>query len=252
MKVAVMIPTRLAASRFPRKPLVQIMGMPMIEHVYRRAALAIDPKNVFIATCDEEIKTVCEGFGAKVIMTSDQHVRCTDRIAEAAKGLDFDVIVNVQGDEPVLDPACIDLLLKPFRTNSECVASNLIKRLDLKIDDPHNYNSVKVTFNKDLEALYFSREAIPTVRKNPDVPRTYFKQTGIMAFSASFLQTFTKLSPTPLEAAESVDMLRMLEHGYKLQLVESESKFLAIDVPEDLKPVEDALAIDPVFKKYKK
>lgn len=252
LSVAIMIPTRLAATRFPRKPLAMIAGMTMIEHVYRRAALALNSKSTFIATCDEEIKHVAEGFGAQVIMTSDKHVRCTDRIAEAANGMKVDVVVNVQGDEPVLDPGCIEQLLGPFRSNPKCLATNLIKRLDPGVDDPKNYNTVKVAFNNKLEAMYFSREPIPTPQRNADVPRVYYKQTGIMAFEANFLQTFTNLTPTPLEAAESCDMLRMVEHGYKLQFVESNAQFLSIDVPGDVGPVEAALAVDPIFSKYRK
>ncbi len=250
MKAVVIIPTRMAATRFPRKPLHKICGMPMIEHVFRRCVYAIGQESVWVATCDEEIKSVCQDFGANVIMTSSEHVRCTDRVAEAARSIDCDIVINVQGDEPVLDPKAIQQVLEPFRNNGGCLASNLIQRIDINQEDPNNYNLVKVAFNQNREALYFSREPIPTSKRNEDIKREYYKQIGLMAFRKDFLQIFSSLSPTPLECAESVDMLRVLEHGYPLNLVETQSKFFSVDIPADIYPVEEALKKDPLFFQY--
>ncbi|RYZ83193.1 MAG: 3-deoxy-manno-octulosonate cytidylyltransferase [Proteobacteria bacterium] len=252
MKVAVVIPTRMAASRFPGKPLTPIMGIPMVEHVYRRCSLAVPTESIFIATCDREIYELGRSWGANVIMTSDQHVRCTDRVAEAMKNFDGDVVVNVQGDEPVLDPDCIKQVLSAFGKDAKCLASNLIQKMNVTDDDPGNYNTVKVVFNQKLEALYLSREPIPTPKKSDAEPRHYYKQTGIMAFNRQFLQTFTHLPPTPLEKIESVDMLRLIEHGFKLQFVDSPSKFYSVDIPSDVKKVEEALLADVHFQLYRR
>jgi 3-deoxy-manno-octulosonate cytidylyltransferase (CMP-KDO synthetase) len=240
----------MAAQRFPGKPLTKIAGMTMIEHVYRRCAISVGAEAVWIATCDRSIEDAAKTFGAKVIMTADTHVRCTDRVAEAARKLDSDIVINVQGDEPVLDPESLNQVLRPFRENSGCLASNLIQKINPASEDPKNYNIVKVVFNKNKQALYFSREPIPSPQRT-DVKREYFKQIGLIAFRRDFLETFSKLAPTPLEAAESVDMLRMLEHGYTLDLVETQSRFLSVDIPGDVPPVEEALKHDPNFAKYR-
>jgi 3-deoxy-manno-octulosonate cytidylyltransferase (CMP-KDO synthetase) len=250
MKVAVIIPSRMAASRFPNKPLAKISGIPLVAHVYHRCVLAVGADAVTVATCDREIADAITSLGGRAVMTSDKHERCTDRIAEAAKKITADIVVNVQGDEPVLNPDDIRLVLSPFEKQRDCVASNLIQKLDTNQEDPANYNSVKVVFDRNMKALYFSREPIPSPQKTK-APRSYFRQTGIMAFRADFLQTFSKLAPTPLEAAESVDMLRMLEHGYPLQLIETKSRLVSVDVPGDVALAEQALAADPHFIKYR-
>jgi 3-deoxy-manno-octulosonate cytidylyltransferase (CMP-KDO synthetase) len=249
MKVAVIIPSRMAASRFPGKPLAKICGMPMIQHVYERCALEFGRDSVWIATCDEAIRQAGEGFGAQVVMTADTHVRCTDRVEEAARKIDADVVINVQGDEPVLDPSSLRLVLRPFEENKDCLASNLIQRIDPSVEDPKSYNLVKVVFNKKNHALYFSREAIPTGQRT-DFPREYYKQLGIMAFRKDFLELFSRLAPTPYEIIESCDMMRLVEHGYTLHFVKSESRSLSVDVPADIPPVEEALRVDPVFRRY--
>jgi 3-deoxy-manno-octulosonate cytidylyltransferase (CMP-KDO synthetase) len=249
MKVAVVIPSRMAASRFPGKPLAKISGIPLVTHVYHRSVLAVGAESVWVATCDREIADAIAAVGGRAIMTSDKHERCTDRIAEAARQIKADVVVNIQGDEPVLNPDDISLVLSAFSKDKNCVASNLIQKLDAAQEDPANYNSVKVVFDRNMRALYFSREAIPTPQRTK-VPRQYYKQTGIMAFRADFLQTFSNLEPTPLEKAESVDMMRMLEHGYPLQLIETRSRLVSVDVPSDVALAEAALASDPHFSKY--
>ncbi len=249
LKTAVIIPCRMAATRFPGKPLTPILGLPMIEHVYKRCVLAVGADSVWIATCDSEIEEAAKKFHAPVIMTANTHTRCTDRVAEAALKINADIIVNVQGDEPVLNPQAIHDVLKPFKENKNCYASNLIQKINPEIENPTNYNIVKVVFNNQRNALYFSREPIPTQQRASEIPQ-YFKQLGVMAFSRSFLQIFSKLPQTPLEILESVDMLRVLEHGYALQCVETQFQALAIDVPQDIPPVEEALKKDSYFKQY--
>jgi 3-deoxy-manno-octulosonate cytidylyltransferase (CMP-KDO synthetase) len=248
MKVAAIIPARMAASRFPGKPLARIAGIPMIEHVYRRCQLAEGIDSIWVATCDPEIADVVRGFGGQAIMTSDQHVRCTDRIAEAARSIACDVVINVQGDEPLLDPVSLTQVLGPFRTNPDCLASNLVQEIEDR-QDIASYNVVKAVFDVRGRALYFSRLPIPNLERAPRGQK-YYKQVGIIAFRKSFLDTFSHLPPTPLEKAESVDMLRALEHGYPLDLVESKSLFLGVDVPEDVPRVERALTHDKSTHRY--
>jgi 3-deoxy-manno-octulosonate cytidylyltransferase (CMP-KDO synthetase) len=249
MKVIGVIPARMGSSRFPGKPLYQICGIPMIEHVYRRSAMSTSLSDVYVATCDTEIFDVVVNFGGKAIMTDICHERCTDRVAEAVKNIDADIVVIIQGDEPLVFPDMIDAAIKPLLEDASIVCSNLMAEIksDKDFNDP---NEVKVVVDQQNFALYFSREAIPSTKKSIKYFKK-FKQVCIMPFTKKFLFTYSALSPTPLEEIESVDMMRILEHGYKLKLVLTDHNTISVDTKEDLMEVEMIMETDPLFTIYK-
>ncbi|NIS14851.1 MAG: 3-deoxy-manno-octulosonate cytidylyltransferase [candidate division Zixibacteria bacterium] len=249
MKIIAIIPARMAATRFPGKPLARIFGLPMIEHVRRRVNLCDLLDEVIVATCDEEIREVVEKAGGKVVMTADSHERCTDRVAEAATSINADVVINIQGDEPLVLPEMIVDVARPIKNDSETVAVNLVTRI---VDDEefNNPNAPKVVTNRFGDLLYISREPIPSIKKANSKDYIKLKQLGIIAFRSDFLQTFTKLEPTPLEQIESVDMMRAVEHGYQIRMVETKGLMIGVDLPEDVSRVEAALASDSLIDKY--
>jgi 3-deoxy-manno-octulosonate cytidylyltransferase (CMP-KDO synthetase) len=249
MKIIAIIPARMAATRFPGKPLARIFGLPMIEHVRRRVNLCDLLDEVIVATCDEEIREVVEKAGGKVVMTADSHERCTDRVAEAATSIYADVVINIQGDEPLVLPEMIVDVARPIKNDSETVAVNLVTKI---VDDEefNNPNAPKVVTNRFGDLLYISREPIPSIKKANSMDYIKLKQLGIIAFRSDFLQTFTKLEPTPLEQIESVDMMRAVEHGYQIRMVETKGLMIGVDLPEDISRVEAALASDSLVDKY--
>jgi len=249
MKIIAIIPARMAASRFPGKPLAPILGLPMIEHVRRRVAMCPLLSEVIVATCDEEIRRVVEAAGGKVAMTSDVHVRCTDRIAEASVGRDADIFINVQGDEPLVMPGMLEALIRPFLTEPDLPSTNLVTPITDE-EEFLNPNTVKAVFNRCGDILYLSREPIPSRKKaeRNDFPK--YKQLGIIAFRSDFLRLFIRLDPTPLEQIESVDMMRAIEHGFKVRMVETRERMISVDVPEDIPRVEAVLETDPLLIRY--
>ncbi len=249
MKIVAIIPARLGSSRFPGKPLARILGRTMIEHVYRRTAMSRSLADTYVATCDDEIRRAVEAFGGKAIMTSDRHQRASDRVAEAAATLDADLVVMVQGDEPMTVPEMIDASVGPFHENAPVQCVNLTKRIESE-DEFINPNTIKVVFDGRNDALYFSREPIPTRRIAPFGKIPAFKQVCIIPFRRQALRLFAELAPTPLEVAESVDMMRFLEHGVKVRMVETSHDTRAVDTPEELRAVEQLLKNDPLIKSY--
>jgi len=250
MKSVVVIPARLASSRFPRKVLYELNGKSTLEHVYRRSAIALGDDNVWIATCDAEIKQSASKYCPRVVMTKDTHIDCNDRVVEAAQHIAADIVVIVQGDEPVLDPRAVHMAIEPFKKNPACLATNLIKKIDPNQEDPRSYNVVKAVVNTKNQILYMSREPIPTPQRAPGLERTYYRQLGIMGFRADFLQLFGSLPRGPLEQAEGVEMNRVIENGYPLEYGIIESNCLAIDVPEDVPGIERALRADQYTSRY--
>ena len=249
LKIVAIIPARMGSSRFPGKPLASILGLPMTEHVYRRTAMCPTVQAVYVATCDLEIRDAVEGFGGQVIMTSALHKRATDRVAEAARGLDADVVVMVQGDEPMVQPSMVERAVAPMLDDSQVQCVNLVKR----IEDHEAYqdpNTIKVVMDRHSNALYFSREPIPTHRVLGLDRIPLFKQVCIIPFRRDLLSTYSRLEPSPLEQAESIDMLRFLEHGYKVRLVETDVETHAVDTPEDLRKVEKMMRDDPLTYQY--
>jgi 3-deoxy-manno-octulosonate cytidylyltransferase (CMP-KDO synthetase) len=250
MKIVAIIPARMGSSRFPGKPLAPILGRPMIEHVYRRTMFCQALNDVFVATCDKEIFESVEAFGGKAIMTSPSHERASDRVAEAASDMDSDVIVMIQGDEPMTYPKMIEESLEPFtRGDEEIGCVNLAARIKSQeeFEDP---NTIKVVMDTDGFALYMSREPIPTLHLQDFHQIAAFKQVCIIPFTAAALQEFIQLKPTPLEVAESIDMMRFIEHGRKVRMVETSFSTHAVDTLDDLKTVEKLLCKDPLIEKY--
>jgi 3-deoxy-manno-octulosonate cytidylyltransferase (CMP-KDO synthetase) len=250
MKVIGVIPARMGSSRFPGKPLAPILGRPMIEHVCRRMAMCSLLSDVVVATCDKEIADAVKAFGGKAIMTSSAHQRASDRVAEAAASLDVDIVVMVQGDEPMVYPEMIEQSLGPFRDGDRrIICTNLAAPIENE-EEFEDRNTIKVV--KDLEgfALYMSREAIPTRRVAGFDGISVFKQVCIIPFTAWALKKFSDLSPTPLEKAESIDMLRFIEHGLKVKMVETSFSTHAVDTPADLVLVEGLLRSDKLTSEY--
>lgn len=223
----------------------------MIEHIYHRTALCRSLDDIYVATCDEEICKAVESFGGKAIMTSPDHQRASDRVAEAAQDLEADIVVMVQGDEPLLRPEMIDLAISPLVKDSSILCSNLVAKIET-LEEFNNPNTIKVVIDKEGFALYFSRKPIPTENLVGWGKMPAYKQVCLIPFRRDFLFKYTQLDPTPLEKAESVDMLRILEHGYKVKLVESPYDTHAVDTPEDLKLVEKMMKSDSLLPLYSK
>lgn len=249
MKTIAVIPARMGSSRFPGKPIAKILGRPMIEHIYKRVAMSKSLHATYIATCDEEIRQVAQGFGAQVIMTADTHERASDRVAEAVEKLDADLIVMVQGDEPMTHPDMIDAAIAPFENNPRLGCVNLVRKIDNEADYM-DFNTIKVVMNRQNDALYMSRRPIPSLAKSGFVNTEAYKQVCIIPFRREILFQYTNLSPTPLEQLESVDMLRLLEHGLSVRMVHTEFNTQAVDTPADLAKVEKLMNDDPLLSRY--
>jgi 3-deoxy-manno-octulosonate cytidylyltransferase (CMP-KDO synthetase) len=219
------IPARFNSTRFPGKPLVKIGGKTLIENVYRRVQQARLVREILVATDDLRIAAAVERFGATAVMTRGDHQSGTDRLAEVAEKLDSDaLVVNVQGDEPMIEPRVIDQAITAARLGDAEIVT-LMTRLDPEQADDRN--RVKVVSDKNGIALYFSRSRIPS-------GGTCFLHLGLYVYRVSFLRKFTQLERTPLEIAERLEQLRALEHGYRIRVVEVESESCGIDTPEDL------------------
>jgi 3-deoxy-manno-octulosonate cytidylyltransferase (CMP-KDO synthetase) len=236
-KVIAIIPARFASTRFPGKPLVDLGGKPMIQRTYERVMAVEGWHRIVIATDDLQIKQTAEAFGAEVIMTRTDHVSGTDRCAEVLSKLSdtFDYVVNIQGDEPFIEPAQLMELAEGFKTNAPILT--LIKKI-VDADTLFSMNTPKVVVNQRGEALYFSRQTIPHLRGIPEEDwlsnHRFFKHIGLYAYRANILQEISRLQPGVLELAESLEQLRWLENGYTIQTLETEYETVGIDTPEDL------------------
>ena len=245
-KIVGVIPARMAASRFPGKPLAMILDLPMIEHVRRRVCLSDVIDDVYVATCDRDIFQAVEQFGGKAVMTKDTHERCTDRVEEALQNIDFDIAVVVQGDEPLFIPEVLSELVSPLLDDGSIPCTNLISKIRKK-EDCDDVDIVKTILDERGFIMYFSRAAIPHIRVENKCP--VYRQTGVSAFTKSFLNVYASLSVTPLEVAESIDFLRILGHGYPIKGVVYESVTLGVDRPDDISKIEAALSEDKEQKK---
>lgn len=248
-RIVAVIPARMGSSRFPGKPLASILGRPMIEHVVRRAAMCDQLDAVYVATCDEEIRTRVETFGGAVIMTSASHERASDRVAEAAASLEADVVVMIQGDEPMITPDMIVAAVAPTLRDPSVRCVNMARRI-LSQEEYFDRNTIKVVMDVHGDALFFSRSPIPAVDFASAECPPIFKQVCVIPFRHDFLQEFTRLPQTPLERAESIDMLRVVEHGLRVRLVETEVNTHAVDTSDDLCLVEAMMKDDPLVLRY--
>lgn len=250
-QVVAIIPARYASSRFPGKPLVDLAGKPMIQWVYERTCQAAGVGRVLVATDDERILRVVQGFGGDAVMTSPAHPTGTDRLAEVAASLDAELIVNVQGDEPLIEPAAIDAALKPFVEEPTLVMSTLRCPIPA-LDELFDISITKVVTDADDFALYFSKAPIPYHRDawgpiTSMVPRLRlaggttpvvgWRHIGLYVYRRTFLLAFARLSQTPLERLEQLEQLRALEHGYRIKVVPTQYVSVGVDTPDDVAKV---------------
>lgn len=237
MKSICVIPARYSSTRLPGKPLKDICGKPMICRVWERASKAQSVAEVIVATDDERILQAVEKYSGRAVMTRADHKTGTDRLAEVAEKFpDADVIVNVQGDEPLIEPALIDKLVAEFANDDELQMATVATELT-EADEMQNPNNVKVVFDKNDNALYFSRSLIPYPRNAGK--SQVFKHIGIYAYRRNFLLAYAKMEPTPLEQSESLEQLRALENGYKIRVIKSDCRFVGVDTEDDLKLVNE-------------
>ncbi len=253
MNIIALIPARMGSSRFPGKPMAELLGMPMVGHVYHRVSKNKSLTCTAVATCDKEIYDYITSIGGVAVMTSDRHERASDRSAEALDVLEekmnlkFDIVVMVQGDEPMTHPEMITEAIQPLLTNDEVLISNLLGDISSE-EEFEDRNCIKVVCDQDSNALYFSREPIPTKKMSRDIPMK--KQVCIIPFRREFLTAYTNLAPTPLEVAESVDMMRVLEHGMKVKMIPTKYDTHAVDTTQDLERVSEILKQDSLVKTY--
>lgn len=251
MKIVAVLPARMGSSRFPGKPLAPLLGRTMIEHVYQRVRRCELLEETLIATCDEAIMAAARGFGARAIMTGSHHERATDRVAEAVAGLAADIIVMVQGDEPMVVPEMITAALQPYLAGGGAVPAcvNLAKRIATEAEF-RSPNTIKVVTDSRGDALYMTRQPIPTLAPGGFAATCTLKQVCIIPFTRAALELFARLEPTPLEKLESIDMLRFIERGERVRMIETDFDSQAVDTPADLALVESLMCDDPLCARY--
>lgn len=250
-KILGVIPARFASTRFPGKALARIGSRSMLQHVYERASQSRYLTSIIVATDDARIFDEARRFGASVRMTRPDHPSGTDRVAEVAASQDAELVVNIQGDEPLIDPAAIDAAVLPLLDEPEIPMGTLRKRIEdpREVDDP---NVVKVVTDRAGNALYFSRSTIPFVRTSPrpPLPGPWFKHIGLYVYRRDFLLGYSDLPAGPLERAECLEQLRALENGYTIRVMETEYESLGVDTPADLDRVARLFAVSAEYVKY--
>lgn len=254
MSAIAVIPARLSSTRFPNKPLAKICGLPMIGHIYLRTKMAKNLSAVYVATCDAAIADYVASLGGTAIMTKDAHERATERVGEAIEkieqsgGVNPELVVMVQGDEPLIHPDTLDEMVSAFKKHPEASVINLTN----EITAPTEYrdkNIVKLVYGTKQQAVWFFREPSPFWQsKVTELPIKI--QTGIIAFRREALTLFNSLAPTAFEKANSVDMSRLIEHGYPINILSSTRRLYSVDTLADLQLVTDKMQLDEVFKTY--
>jgi 3-deoxy-manno-octulosonate cytidylyltransferase (CMP-KDO synthetase) len=254
MNIIGIIPARLSSSRLPNKPMADILGMPMIGHVFCRSKLSKLLNNVYVATCDKEILDYVGSIGGKAIMTSNTHERASDRTAEALlkiekeTGQRVDIVVMIQGDEPMITPEMINAAVKPLMNEITLNITNLMESIST-IEEHEDPAEVKVVVDKNQNAIYFSREPIPSRKKGvTNVPM--LKQVCIIPFRRDFLLEYNKMEQTPLEIIESVDMNRLIENGIQIRMVMRDEETFSVDTKSDLEKVNKLMQKDKLINKY--
>ena len=243
MKIIAFIPSRYDSRRFPGKPLALIAGRPMIQYVYQSAKSCPEISGVFVVTDDERIFQCVQGFGGKAIMTKRGHPTGTDRIAEATQKMKVkrdDLIVNIQGDQPVFHPSAITDQVSPFREDPDVLMSTLKCRISDE-REIENTNHVKVVTDREGFALFFSRSPIPFFRDTKS-NKIYYKHLGFYAYRRDFLTEFSRLPVGDLESTEKLEQLRVLESGYRIKVVETPFDSVGVDTPDDIKRLEEKIA----------
>lgn len=247
MKVNAFIPVRMSSSRFPGKPLTKLMGISMLEHVWQRTKLS-DVDETYVALCDKETIDVCKKIGAKYIITSKKHEMCMDRIAEAADKKKSEIIVTVQGDEPLISPKMINLTIKNILKKKELFCTTLAQKIYSK-NEINNSNRVKIIWNKNKEVIYISRETIPSVAKFKGKV-DFYKMVCVYTMERKKLNTFQKFGISRNEKIESIDMLRILDNDKRLGIDIIDGQVENIDVKSDIPKVIKILKKDLLVKKY--
>jgi len=254
MKAIAIIPARMRSTRFPGKPMALIHGMPMIGHCFLRTRMCEELLGTYVATCDEEIATYIQSLGGESVMTSDSHTTASDRTAEAMLkieadlGEQIDVVVMVQGDEPMVVPEMIRDALNPFSQDRSVNVVNLMAPIE-SVEEFEDPNEVKVVVDKNSDAIYFSREPIPSRRKGSTVVPMR-KQVCIIPFRRDYLLKFNRMPVTNLERIESVDMMRIVENGQPVRMVPTSVRTFSVDTPADLERVSREMADDPLRRRY--
>ena len=256
MNILAIIPARMGSSRYPGKPLAPIHGVPMVGHVAFRTAMCGTLADTYVATCDEVIREYAESAGLKAVMTGDHHVRCTTRTAEAMlkiedmTGKKADIVVMVQGDEPMVTPGMIEAAIQPMLADPSVKVVNLMARMQ-SLEEFEDPNEVKVVVDRASNALYFSREPIPSRKKGSETVPMY-KQVCVIPFRRDYLLHFNEMPESPLEIYESVDMLRILEHGGTVRMAPVDECTVSVDTPADLLRAEKLMRDDPLRMLYRK
>lgn len=241
MRIIGVIPARWASTRFEGKILAPLKGRPMIQHVWERARKSRLLNEVMIACDDQRILDAARKFGAKAVLTSKDHASGTDRIAQAVAGVQADVVVNIQGDEPLIDPAVIDCLAQVLLEDTSALMATVIKKIRSR-EELENPNVVKVVIDSQHNALYFSRSGIPYDRGRSGMGKNvYYKHLGIYAYRRDFLLKFSKMPKSALEKTEELEQLRALEAGVKIKTITTDIETAGVDTPEDLARVESLL-----------
>ena len=238
MKIIGVIPARYKSSRFEGKPLADIHGKPMIWWVYQQAIKVKEFEAVYVATEDERIKIACENLGVNVIMTSEEHKTGTDRIGEVARKINADLYVNIQGDEPMIEPETIIEAIKPFYDNKELQVSNLMTVIKDPVDVV-NFTVPKVITNKDGIGIYLTRSAAPYPKGSIDY--SYYKQVCVYGFTPEALEFYCNSPRGKVESIEDIEILRFIESGYKVKFIEVDSDTVAVDTPNDLVKVQEIM-----------
>lgn len=241
MEVIGVIPARYSSTRFEGKVLADILGKPMLQHVWERARQALLLEDLIIACDDERTLEVAKGFGAKAVLTAKGHISGTDRIIEVVNPLDVKVVVNIQGDEPLIHPGMIDAVAQALLDEPSVSIATIIKRIENaeELSDPH---VVKVVTNKNNFALYFSRATIPYRAQNSEVASpVYYKHIGLYGYTKDFLFTYKNLPASFLEKTECLEQLRVLEEGFRIKVLETKYDTIGVDTPEDLEKVKQYL-----------
>lgn len=255
MNIVGLIPARMASTRFPNKPMALIQGIPMLAHVLKRTEMSEKLNDVYVATCDQVIIDYIESIGGKAVMTSDKHERASDRCTEAMLAIEantgrkVDMVLMIQGDEPLIVPEMLDATVNAMLDERTVPIVNLMAELKNR-EDQEDPNEVKVVVDSNQYAMYYSREPIPS-RKKASVDFKTYKQLGIILFQRDFLVKYNELEPTPLEIIESVDMLRVLEHGYKIKMELVDFETIGVDTPDDLARADETMARDALLCSYK-
>ena len=254
MNIIGIIPARLASSRLPNKPMADILGMPMVGHVYFRSKMSAILNEVYVATCDQEILEYIDGINGKAVLTANTHERASDRAAEALlkieneTGKRVDIVVMIQGDEPMITPEMISAAVQPLLDDSALDITNLMEAMQT-LEEHEDPAEVKVVVDINSNALYFSREAIPSRKKwSKDIPM--LKQVCVIPFRRDFLLEYNNMAQTPLEIIESVDMNRLLENGIRIRMVMRNEETFSVDTLDDLNNVNTRMKNDPLLSSY--